>query len=113
MMAIEKLSTTNARVHQNQADYKRRFDNLSTDHDDLLQQHSAVLVKLTDLQNRFNAYEHYKIIFSALHVAEIEFTPDLGHTLTATSQVTTDGMITFTFRDGSQSPVKYHSSHHG
>lgn len=99
--AIEKLIATNARVAQNQADYQQRFDKLSAEYTALLQQHAAVLAEITDLQNRLNAYEHYKLNVAKLDGSEIEFTPYLWHTLTDHAKVTADGTITFTFRDGS------------
>ncbi|MSS84762.1 recombinase family protein [Actinomycetaceae bacterium WB03_NA08] len=100
--AIEKLIATNARVAQNQTEYQQRFDNLSAEHAQLLQQHGTILDEITDLQNRLSAYEHYKLNLAELHVAEIEFTPYLWHTLTDHAEVTADGAITFVFRDGSQ-----------
>ena len=99
--AIEKLISTNARVAQNQADYQQRFDKLSAEHADLLQQHGVILAEITDLQNRLSAYQHYTLNVAELHVAEIEFTPYLWHTLTDHAEVAADGTITFTFRDGS------------
>lgn len=98
--AIEKLIATNARVAQNQDDYQQRFDKLSAEHTDLLQQHGTILAEITDLQNRLNAYEHYKLNVSELDAHAIEFTPYLWHTLTDHAEVDTDGTITFTFRDG-------------
>lgn len=101
--AIEKLIATNARVAQNQADYQQRFDKLSTEHTDLLQQHATILAEITDRQNRLNAYQHYKLNIAELDESHVEFTPYLWHTLTDHAEVDTGGAITFTFRDGSQS----------
>ncbi|MEW6903277.1 recombinase family protein [Trueperella pyogenes] len=98
--AIEKLIATNARVAQNQNDYQQRFDTLSAEHTDLLQQHACILDEITDLQNRLNAYQHYKINIAELDANQIEFAPYLWHTLTDHAKVTTDGTITFVFRDG-------------
>lgn len=104
--AIEKLIATNARVAQNQADYQHRFDTLSAEHTDLLQQHGIILAEITDLQNRLSAYQHYKLNLAELETSRIEFTPYLWHTLTDHAQVTADGMITFVFRDGSETALK-------
>jgi hypothetical protein len=99
--AIEKLIATNARVAQNQANYQQRFDKLSAEHSDLLQQHGTILIEITDLQNRLNAYEHYKLNVSELDAHAVEFTPYLWHTLTDHTNVASDGTITFVFRDQS------------
>lgn len=109
--AIEKLIATNARVAQNQADYQQRFDKLSAEHTDLLQQHSIILAEITDLQDRLNAYEHYKLNLAELDVHSVEFTPYLWHTLADHAEISGDAVITFMFRDGSHSPVKLHPIH--
>ena len=97
--AIEKVIATNARVAQNQADYQHRFDKLSAEHTELLHQHGIILSEITDLQNRLNAYQHYKLNLAELDTSRIEFTPYLWHTLTDHAQVTADGTVTFVFRD--------------
>lgn len=109
--AIEKLIATNARVAQNQADYQQRFDRLSAEHAQLLQQHGTILAEITDLQNRLNAYKHYKLNVTKLDEHAVEFTPYLWHTLTDHAEVTADGTIAFSFRDCSSSVQRW--SHRG
>ena len=104
--AIEKLIATNARVAQNQADYQQRFDKLSAEHTDLLQQHSIILAEITDLQDRLNAYEHYKLNLAELDVHSVEFTPYLWHTLADHAEISGDAVITFMFRDGTTAGVE-------
>ncbi len=99
--AIEKLISTNARVAQNQNVYQQRFEELSTEHTRLLEQHEKVFAEITDRQNRLNAYRHYKANVAELRPNEIEFTPYLWHTLTDHAEVSVEGVVTIVLRDGS------------
>ena len=100
--AIEKLIATNARVAQNQADYQQRFDKLSAEHTDLLQHHSTIMIEITDLQNRLNAYEHYKLNVAELDVHAVEFTPYLWHTLVDHVVVDPFKSVVLVLRDSSR-----------
>jgi lambdaSa04 family prophage resolvase len=72
----------------------------------LLRQHGIILAEITDLQNRLNAYQHYKLNIAELDPSKIEFTPYLWHTFTDHAEVAADGTITFIFRDGSATGLK-------
>ena len=60
----------------------------------LLRQHGIILAEITDLQNRLNAYQHYKLNIAELDPSKIEFTPYLWHTFTDHAEVAADGTIT-------------------
>lgn len=99
--AIDALIARNACVAQDQGEYQRRFDKLNTEHVRLLADYDKLLVQISDLENRQAAYRYYKEQLATLDLASIEFTPYLWHTLVDHADITTDGTITFTFRDGS------------
>lgn len=98
--AIDQLIARNARVAQDQTEYQRRFDKLTSDHARLLADYDKLLTQISDLENRQAAYRYYKEQLAALDLASIEFTPYLWHTLVDHAEVGTDGTIMFTFRDG-------------
>ena len=99
--AIDALIARNACVAQDQGEYQRRFDKLNTEHVRLLADYDKLLVQISDLENRQAAYRYYKEQLATLDLASIELTPYLWHTLVDHADITTDGTITFTFRDGS------------
>ena len=79
--AIDQLIARNARVAQDQTEYQRRFDKLTSDHARLLADYDKLLTQISDLENRQAAYRYYKEQLAALDLASIEFTPYLWHTL--------------------------------
>ena len=105
--AIDQLIARNARIAQDQTEYQRRFDKLTSEHTALLEQYHQLLAQISDLENRQAAYRHYQEQLATLDPASIEFTPYLWHTLIDHTEITIDGTITFTFRDGSsrQQPI--------
>lgn len=98
--AIDQLIARNARVAQDQAEYQRRFDKLTSEHATLLEEYRRLLDQISDLDNRQAAYRYYKEQLATLDPASIEFTPYLWHTLVDHAEVNVDATITFTFRDG-------------
>lgn len=99
--AIDAFIARNARVAQDQTEYQRRFDKLTTDHAALLEEYHRLLDQISDLENRQAAYRYYKEQLATLDSVSIKFTPYLWHTLVDHAEVGTDGAIMFTFRDGS------------
>lgn len=97
---IDALIARNARVAQDQFEYQRRFDKLTDEHATLLEKYHQLLDQISDLENRQAAYRYYKEQLATLDPASIEFTPYLWHTLVDHAEVSVDGTITFTFRDG-------------
>lgn len=97
---IDQLIARNARVAQDQAEYQRRFDKLTSEHATLLEEYRRLLDQISDLDNRQAAYRYYKEQLATLDPASIEFTPYLWHTLVNHAEVNVDATITFTFRDG-------------
>jgi lambdaSa04 family prophage resolvase len=97
---IDQLIARNARVAQNQGEYQRRFDKLTSEHATLLEKYHRLLDQISDLDNRQAAYHHYREELDKLDIDHIEFTPYLWHTLVDHAEIGTDGTITFTFRDG-------------
>lgn len=100
--AIDQLISRNARVSQDQSEYQRRFDKLTSEHAALLDEYHQLLAQISDLENRQAAYCYYKEQLAILDPASIEFTPYLWHTLVDHAEVGTDDTITFTFRDGAK-----------
>lgn len=98
--AIDQLIARNARVAQDQAEYQRRFDKLTSEHATLLEDYRRLLDQISDLDNRQAAYRYYKEQLATLDPASIEFTPYLWHALVDHAEVNVDATITFTFRDG-------------
>ena len=97
---IDQLIARNARVAQDQAEYQRRFDKLTSEHATLLEEYRRLLDQISDLDNRQAAYRYYKEQLATLDPTSIEFTPYLWHTLVNHAEVNVDATITFTFRDG-------------
>lgn len=75
--AIDQLISRNARVAQDQSEYQRRFDKLTSEHAALLDEYHQLLAQISDLDNRQAAYRSYKEQFATLDPASIEFTPYL------------------------------------
>ncbi len=105
--AIDALIARNARVTQDQAEYQRCFEKLTTEHARLLADYDKLLAQISDLENRQAAYLYYKEQLATLNIDHIELTPYLWHTLVDHADVNVDATITFTFRDGSsrQQPI--------
>lgn len=99
---IDQLISRNARVSQDQSEYQRRFDKLTSEHAALLDEYHQLLAQISDLENRQAAYCYYKEQLAILDPACIEFSPYLWHTLVDHAEVGTDDTITFTFRDGAK-----------
>ena len=72
--AIDQLIARNA---QDQAEYQRRFDKLTSEHATLLEEYRRLLDQISDLDNRQAAYRYYKEQLATLDPASIEFTPYL------------------------------------
>lgn len=100
--AIDQLIARNARVAQDQSEYQRRFDKLTSEHATLLEEYHRLLDQISDLDNRQAACHNYREELDKLNVDHIEFTPYLWHSLVDHAEVGKDGTLTFTFRDGSQ-----------
>ncbi|MDY3127464.1 MAG: recombinase family protein [Corynebacterium sp.] len=100
--AIDQLIARNARIAQDQGEYQRRFDKLTSEHATLLEEYHRLLNQISDLNNRQAAYCHYQEELDKLDIDHIKFTPYLWHTLVDHAEVGTDSTITFTFRDGAK-----------
>lgn len=98
--AIDALIARNARVAQDQTEYQRRFDKLTSEHATLLEKYHRLLNQISDLDNRQVAYRHYREELDKLDPTSIEFTPYLWRTLIEHADIAVDCIITFTFRDG-------------
>ena len=65
-------------------------------------EHAAVLAEIQDKNNRLAAYHYYREETANLDVEQRVFSPYLCVTLLDKGTVSTDGTVTFQFRDGSQ-----------
>lgn len=100
--AIDQLFSRNARVAQDESEYQRHFDKLTSEHAALLDEYHQLLAQISDLENQQATYRYYKEQLAILDPASIEFTPYLWHTLVDHAKVGTDDTFTFTFRDGAK-----------
>lgn len=86
---------------QDQSEYQRRFDKLTSEHATLLEEYHRLLDQISGLDNRQAAYHHYREELDKLDIDHIEFTPYLWRALVDHAEVMNDGTIAFVFRDGS------------
>lgn len=102
---LDELIARNARVAQDQDEYRRVFEQAHSTHQRLLGEHAVLLEQLQDKNNRLAAYRYYQQEVAALDTERLEFSPYLCVTLLETGTVTADRRITFTFRDGTTQTI--------
>lgn len=99
---LESLIARNARVAQDQRAYEKIFNAAHQQHQTLLAEHAAVVAEIQNKHNRLAAYRYYQQETAQLNVDRLVFSPYLCVTLLDKCTVSTDGAVTFHFRDGSQ-----------
>ncbi|AZR01637.1 recombinase family protein [Trueperella pyogenes] len=103
---LESLIARNARVAQDQQAYEKIFNAAHQQHQTLLAEHAAVVAEIQNKHNRLAAYRYYQQETAKLGVDPLVFSPYLCVTLLDKGTVSTDGTVTFQFRDGSTQTVK-------
>ncbi|MGK2348184.1 hypothetical protein ACSJJR_02580 [Actinomyces sp. W5033] len=99
---LESLIARNARVAQDQQAYEKTFNATHQQHQALLAEHAAVAAEIQNKHKRLAAYCYYREETAKLDIEQLVFSPYLCVTLLDKGVVSTDGTVTFIFRDGSQ-----------
>ncbi|MEZ2122375.1 hypothetical protein QWU44_08300 [Corynebacterium sp. CCM 9203] len=102
---LESLIDRNARVAQGQQAYEKTFIAAHQQHPTLLAEHAAVIAEIQNKHNRLAVYRYYQQETAELDVDQMIFSPYLCVTLLDKGTVSTDGKVTFQFRNGSTQAI--------
>ena len=97
---MEESIRQNATVALDQAEYQKRFDDLSQRFDAAKQKHSEVTDRISDMKSRKAAMEDFLKLLKKQEDQETTFSDGLWTGLLDYATVYADGRMTFTFKNG-------------